>query len=100
PLDHRGDGAQAGGVDVVQRDLVDGEAGGGGGDRLVHERDAEPAAAQDGELHGSRTSTPSPSGSAISKGRGERSVSRAVKRDSRATSRKPEPGNFSWSASR
>ena len=98
-LDDGADGRQALGVDVVQRDLVDGEAGGGGGDRLVDEGDAEPSASQDGELHGSRTSTASPSGRSISMGRG-RSVSRAVKRGRRATSRKPEPGNFSWSASR
>src|SRR5699024_10066398 len=99
-LDHRGDGAQPRGVDVVQGDLVDGESGDAGGDRLVDQGDAEASASQDGELHGSSTSTSSPSGSAMSKGRGERSVITPENRDRGATSRKPEPGNFSWSANR
>src|SRR5690625_1657440 len=95
PLEHRGEGAQPGGVDVVQGDLVDGQPGGGSGHGLVDEGDAESSASQDGELHGSRTSASSPSGSVMSMGSGERSVISPANRDRGATSRKPEPGNFS-----
>src|SRR5699024_4262768 len=91
---------QAGGVDVLQGDLVDLQPGGAGGHGLVHQRHAEAAAAQDRQLHGSRTSRSSPSGRASASGAGERSVTRPVKRPSEETSRKPEPGSFSWSASR